>query len=232
MQDAFTARFARNFEAISKDEQTLLWEKRVAVLGCGGLGGYVVEYLCRFGAGRFTVCDGDVFEPSNLNRQLLCTEKTIGQNKAEAAKARISAINNAASVTVFSERMTAENAAVILRECDVAVCALDTVSARRILAEVAGALRIPVILGAIAGWCGQVAVLRPGERLLDLLYLAGEEHGEETVLGNLSFTAAFCAALQASETAKLLLGRPSALRGGEVLQFDLLQQLFEKINLC
>ena len=231
MSDTFDARFSRNFEAISKEEQAQLAEKHVAVLGCGGLGGYVVEYLARLGVGFFTLCDGDVFDQSNLNRQLLSTEDSIGQNKAEAAKARILDIHKTASVAVFPENMTDQNAGLILSGCDVAVCALDTVSARRVLAEAAKTLHIPVVFGAIAGWCGQVAVMQPGDNLLDMLYPAGEERGEEMILGNLSFTAALCAALQAAETAKALLARPVGLIRGQLLQFDLLQNTFEEIIL-
>ena len=60
------APFDRNFPALTQQEQRQLWESHVCVVGCGGLGGYIIEYLARVGVGRLTVVDGDRFEPSNL----------------------------------------------------------------------------------------------------------------------------------------------------------------------
>jgi len=79
---SFTDTFARNQGALSDAEQRLLQEKRVAVIGCGGLGGYVVEELVRIGVGRLHLFDPDVFSPSNCNRQLNALQSTLGRNKA------------------------------------------------------------------------------------------------------------------------------------------------------
>ena len=64
-------RYSRNLPAVSEEEQAVLARRRVLVAGCGGLGGYLIEYLARMGVGEITAVDGDLFEPSNLNRQLL-----------------------------------------------------------------------------------------------------------------------------------------------------------------
>ena len=82
-------RYSRNGGALSAEEQRQLADASVLVLGCGGLGGYVIELLARIGVGRIAAADGDVFCVSNLNRQLLCTEETLGMNKALAAEARV-----------------------------------------------------------------------------------------------------------------------------------------------
>ena len=78
-------RYNRNMMALSPEECAALAGKRVAVVGCGGLGGSVIEALARIGVGFLRVIDGDVFEESNLNRQLLCTEAALGRPKAEVA---------------------------------------------------------------------------------------------------------------------------------------------------
>ena len=75
------ARYQRNQKMISTAEQLLLFRSRIAVIGCGGLGGYVIEELARLGVGRIIAIDPDVFEEHNLNRQLLATPKTLGQGK-------------------------------------------------------------------------------------------------------------------------------------------------------
>ena len=73
-------RYDRN-RIFSGEQQDELGEKRVAVIGCGGLGGYAIEMLARAGVGHIRVCDGDVFDETNLNRQLLCTEDGAGKKQ-------------------------------------------------------------------------------------------------------------------------------------------------------
>ena len=70
-------RYERN-RIFSREQQEELSEKKAAVIGCGGLGGYAIEMLARAGVGHIKVCDGDVFDETNLNRQLLCTEAQLG----------------------------------------------------------------------------------------------------------------------------------------------------------
>ena len=86
-------RYSRNIPALSEAECALLCSKTVAVIGCGGLGGYLIEYLTRIGVGSIRCVDGDVFEESNLNRQLLSSPALLGTGKAAAATARIREIN-------------------------------------------------------------------------------------------------------------------------------------------
>ena len=79
------ARYARNIPALSATECEILRQKRVLVVGCGGLGGHVIDQLARIGVGSIRAVDGDVFEETNLNRQLLSSVPLLGVNKAKAA---------------------------------------------------------------------------------------------------------------------------------------------------
>ncbi|NLG41191.1 MAG: HesA/MoeB/ThiF family protein, partial [Chloroflexi bacterium] len=81
-------RYLRNHDAISEAEQAILAQKRVLVVGCGGLGGYVIECLARIGVGYLRVVDGDVFDETNLNRQLLSSNMNLGRPKTLAAQQR------------------------------------------------------------------------------------------------------------------------------------------------
>ena len=87
------ARYERNIPALTEAECALLRNKRVLVVGCGGLGGHLIEFLARVGIGSVRVVDGDVFEPSNLNRQLLSEVPLLGVSKAKAAADRIARVN-------------------------------------------------------------------------------------------------------------------------------------------
>jgi len=89
------ARYRRNRETVSTADQLRLRRSRVAVIGCGGLGGYLVEQLARLGVGRLAVIDPDVFEEHNLNRQLLSSPAALGRPKVEVAAERVAAVNPA-----------------------------------------------------------------------------------------------------------------------------------------
>lgn len=78
---------------ISEKNQEQLLKMDFAVLGCGGQGGYIIDFLCRLGVHKIVIFDGDTFEESNLNRQLGATESTIGKNKALVMQKYISNIN-------------------------------------------------------------------------------------------------------------------------------------------
>ena len=223
-------RYLRNHDAISKGEQAILATKRVLVVGCGGLGGIVIECLARIGVGRLRVVDGDVFEESNLNRQLLSSTMNLGRPKVLAAKQRVMAINPLVEVDAVQADLAAENAMELLAGCDAAVDCLDNIPARLVLQQAAKVAGIPVVHGAVAGWLGRICVIQPGEGLLNLLYPdMGDAQGEELQMGALSFTATLIASWQVAETVKLLLGKPGLK--GEILEVDLLQASVKKIKI-
>jgi len=214
--------YARNFDAISTAEQSVLTQKTVFVVGCGGLGGYVVEYLGRLGVGRLVVADPDLFEVSNLNRQLLSSHMNLGKPKVLAAKQRIQAINPLVRVDIHQVKMTNANSLSLISGADVVVDALDNIPDRLVLQGACKVAGIPLVHGAIAGWCGQVCVVMPGQDLLDKIYPDAQvQQGDEAQSGSLSFSAGLVAALQAAEVVKLLLGR-GAVRPTLVL-IDLLR---------
>ena len=223
-------RYLRNHDAISEAEQAILAQKRVLVVGCGGLGGYAIECLARIGVGHLRVVDGDVFDETNLNRQLLSSSMNLGRPKTLAAQQRVMAVNPLVEVEAFQTLLTDENAVPLLDGCDVAVDALDNIPSRLVLQQAARSAGIPLVHGAVAGWIGQVCVVQPGQDLLNSLYPASTDtQGEEQETGTLSFTAALTASWQAAETVKLLLGKPGL--DGEILELDLLNSSFVKIKL-
>lgn len=204
-------RYNRNMPALSAEENAVLRSKRVCVIGCGGLGGFIIELLARAGAGQLNVVDSDVFEASNLNRQLLSEEGNIGRSKAETAALRVSRINSDVKVNVFPEMFTNDSAGRILEGCDIAMDALDNVESRLALADACTKTGIHLVHGAISGFFAQISVVAPGSGTLSKLYPA---HSADTPQrGNLGFVAATCASIQTAEAVKILCGRQSALLG-------------------
>lgn len=207
-------RYLRNLGLFGWEGQRRLLERCVAVVGCGGLGGHVIEGLARSGVGRLIVVDGDRFVPHNLNRQILGTLGGLGRLKAEVAAERVAEVNPAVEVVVRAVTATAENLSDLLAGADVVVDALDTPRDRLVLQTAAAQLGLPLVHGAIAGFIGQVSTVFPGDWTLSLLYGGGRvpAHGAEFFLGTPAPTPALVAAFQVAEVLKILLGRGELLR--------------------
>lgn len=205
-------RYSRNKNLMSDDEITLLSQKKVCVLGLGGLGGYIVEMLSRIGVGSLTLVDGDVFDETNLNRQLFSSMNNLGSSKALEAEKRVRGINPLTKVIPVYEFIDSSNAMKIIANHDVIVDALDSIDLRKSIAKVCTELNLPLVHGAIAGWYGQVATIYPNDTTLDILYPKDIKRGIEKELGNPSFTPALVASIQVSEVIKLLLNRGDLLR--------------------
>lgn len=225
------ARYQRNRQIISVQDQARLFASTVAVLGCGGLGGYILEELVRLGVGTIVAVDPDVFEEHNLNRQVLSTTKTLGTAKVDAAVERLAQINPSVTVRALRQAIGSDNGEEILTGCDLAVDALDSISARLDVSRVCSRMKIPLVHGAIAGWYGHVVTQLPGEDTLERIYAAKDkDKGIETGLGNPSFTPAVVASLQVAEACKYLLKRGQSL-SGTMLFVNLLDMEVEKISL-
>ncbi|HXP95278.1 MAG TPA: HesA/MoeB/ThiF family protein [Telmatospirillum sp.] len=225
------ARYQRNRKTISIEQQRTLLQSQVAVIGCGGLGGYVIEQLARLGVGTLVAVDPDVFEEHNLNRQILSSMAAIGRPKVLMAEERVAAINPAVTLVPLCDRFEASNVRPYLEKCQVVVDAVDTVSVRLAISDVCEQIGVPLVHGAIAGWYGQITTEYSGDRALRALYQhASGDRGEERSLGNPSFTPAVVASLQSVEVCKILIGVGTSLRH-RVLTLDLLDMNFEEISL-
>jgi molybdopterin/thiamine biosynthesis adenylyltransferase len=208
-------RYVRNTGTIGLEGQIKLLQSTVAVVGLGGLGGYITEALARMGVGRLILIDGDAFEEHNYNRQLLSAESRLGVEKAEAALQRVAQINRAVAVDAHAVMLTRENLPQLLAGVDVVVDALDRLPIRIMLQDGAKALSIPLVHGSIAGFLGQVLTILPGDLGLRSLY--GEtdqlpEQGLEAQLGTPAATPMAVAAWEAQEVVKILVGRGELLR--------------------
>ena len=210
-------RYIRNLDIITPAEQLRLAESRVAVAGAGGLGGQVILLLARIGVGQLTVADHDRFEESNLNRQALCTLKTLRKSKARTAADAVASINPGVRVVAHPVKIDAANIDRVLAGAEVIVDALDNVPDRLVLQDAARRRCVPMVHGALAGFEGRIMTVCPGDPGLAQLYDAAEpDEAEmerpEALLGVPAMTAALIAALQAMEVLKILLRRGRLFR--------------------
>ena len=220
-------RYERNIPALTEAECMTLREKRVLVVGCGGLGGHIIDQLARIGIGSLRVVDGDVFEESNLNRQLLCQVPLLGVGKARAAAEHVAQVNPCVRVEAVEAFLTEDNAQELLRDCHIVLDGLDNIPSRKLLARACEYAGIPYVYGAIQGWVAQAAVSMPGDRLVEKLFPEGVVIRDKSVL---SFTPALCASMQVAFCVRLLTGREVA--GGVISCFDLLNGEFETIPMA
>jgi len=225
------ARYERNSKTISIEGQLTLLQSTVAVVGCGGLGGYIIEELARLGVGTIKLIDPDTFEEHNLNRQILCTTSALGKPKVEVARSRILDINPAVKVFAIHNAFTLENGKGLLHGSRVVVDGLDNIPSRIALAEICEDLKIPLVHGSIAGWYGQVTTQLPGTKsVLNIYGKCKEERGVEKELGNPSFTPAIIASLEVAEVCKIILGQGNLL-DKRMLFLNLFDMHFGEIGL-
>ena len=139
-------RFIRTQMLLGEDAMERLATSRVAVFGLGGVGGHVVEALARSGIGALDLIDNGTVALSNLNRQIIATENTLGELKTEAAKARVLSVNPNCRVTLHNCFFLPENADTFdFSAFDYVVDAIDTVSGKLAIIEKALAAGVPVI---------------------------------------------------------------------------------------
>lgn len=139
-------RYSRSRFLLGEDAMRTLRNAHVAVFGLGGVGGYVVEALARTGIGALTLVDHDTVSKTNLNRQILATEETVGQEKALVAAARVKAIDPAIRVYPKVCFYLPETAGEFdFSEFDYVVDAIDTVTGKLTLIQAAQAAGTPII---------------------------------------------------------------------------------------
>lgn len=203
-------RYLRNMHTLSIQDQICLLQANIAIFGVGGLGGYILELLARMGVGRMLICDGDRFEESNLNRQLMSNQDNLGQNKAIVAKEKINSVNSSVDLSVVDRFAAEEELPELFKDKDLVVDALGGLEIRRILFKAAEMAGLPMVSGFIAGATGGVSTVFPGDK--GLLSMWEGHVGAEERLGCLAHTASAIASMQCAEVVNLLCGKEVRLK--------------------
>ncbi|MFK4820555.1 molybdopterin-synthase adenylyltransferase MoeB [Ochrobactrum quorumnocens] len=156
-------RYARHIvlPEIGGPGQQMLKAARVLVVGAGGLGAPVLQYLAAAGIGTLGLVDDDTVSLSNLQRQVIHDTESVGQAKVESAKSSIARINPHVKVEGYSLRLNAENAQALISQYDVVVDGSDNFATRYALADAAALAGRPLVTGAMGRFDGTVTVLMP-----------------------------------------------------------------------
>lgn len=213
---------------IGQAGQDKLSEARVLVIGAGGLGCPVLQYLAAAGVGTLGIMDFDVVETSNLQRQVLFGASSIGQNKVTAAKMRLEDLNSNITINAYPEKLTFRNAVDLFNQYDIIVDGTDNFETRYLINDAAVLTGKPLVFAAIYKFQGQVSVFnynngptyrcafpkKPGRN-------AVPNCSEVGVLGVLP---GIIGTLQANEVLKLIL-RIGEVLSGKLYFYDALTNL-------
>ena len=231
----FKEQFERTQRLLGGEALEKLSAARVAVFGIGGVGGYVCEALVRSGVGSFDLVDKDKVSLSNLNRQIIALQETVGKYKTEVMRERMHSINPDVQVRIYNQFFLPENADQFpFSEYDYVVDAVDTVTAKIELIMRAQAAGVPVISAMGAGnkldagkmkvadiydtsVCPLARVMRRelkkrGVKKLKVVYsdeppIRPDDPGDDpSVPGSTSFVPAVCGLMIAGEVVKDLAG--------------------------
>ncbi|MCQ2603163.1 MAG: ThiF family adenylyltransferase [Clostridia bacterium] len=186
-------------------------DKCAVIIGCGGLGCFVIEEIARFGVGKLILVDGDKFSKSNMNRQLLATYDNIGKYKAQLYAERVKQISSA-EVEYHNEYFDDGNYSII-EKADIVFDCVDNFDTRKKLSAYAKQLGKTVVHGAIEGEEGQIIVSFPDDDSFDKFLSSAEEIEHATN----SYSVATVASIQAGIGTKVLSGDGNKYRGKLVL---------------
>ncbi len=200
-------RYLRNQKQLTSKNQLALLASTVAVIGLGGLGGYVAEGLARAGAGTLILIDGDVIDVSNLNRQILATTENIGKKKVDEGKKRITQINPAIEVRAIPAFITEENIHSFLATSSIAIDCLDSISSRFILEKGCRSNQIPLVSAAVGGNSGQATVIYPEDPGFSAIYGSADSNTRKSLeqsMGTVPYIPMMLAAIQCAETISII----------------------------
>lgn len=148
---------------IGDEGQEKIKNAKVLVIGAGGLGCPVLQYLATAGVGTIGIIDFDIIEIHNLHRQILYTENQLGLPKASTAKNVLEQLNPLIKVLAFEEKLTAENAVKLIQDFDIVIDGSDNFSTRYLVNDICVELKKTLVYGSILKFEGQLAIFNHNE---------------------------------------------------------------------
>ncbi|GAA4282297.1 HesA/MoeB/ThiF family protein [Gaetbulibacter aestuarii] len=202
---------------IGPEGQKKISNAKVLVIGAGGLGCPVLQYLAAAGVGTLGIIDFDTVEIHNLQRQILFGSSSLGQNKAVAARARLEDLNDSISIQAYPEALTYKNALKLFKDYDIIVDGSDNFDTRYLVNDACVITNKPLVYGAIYKFEGQVSVFNynegPSYRCLFPEPPKTYEVPNCDSIGVLGVLPGIIGTMQANEVLKLILNLGELLSG-------------------
>lgn len=169
-QGVLPEHFRRHAGLLTLENQERLLDLPVFIAGCGGLGGEIAAHLARLGAGRLYLCDYDVFEESNLNRQRFCNADSLGKPKAETTARALAKIAPWGDFQPLTMRLVPENPPACLASCAIVIDCLDSVPSKKMLEQMAHKASVAWLHGAVLQHEGFACLRQEPGSVLESLY--------------------------------------------------------------
>jgi len=202
---------------IGQTGQDKISNTKVLVIGAGGLGCPVLQYLTAAGVGTIGIMDFDVVELSNLQRQVLFGKSSLGKNKAQAAKKRLEDLNDAITIIAYAEKLTHQNAIDLFQRYDIIVDGTDNFETRYLINDACVITNTPLAFGAIFKFEGQVSVFNykngPTYRCLFPNPPEQDSIPNCSEIGVLGVLPGIIGSMQANEVLKIILELGTTLSG-------------------
>jgi len=241
LTDEQVERYARHIllPEIGGAGQAKIRAAKVLVVGAGGLGAPVIQYLAAAGVGTIGIIDDDVVDLSNLQRQVIHATSRIGMAKVESAKAAVADINPDVTIETHQERLTAGNARALIAGYDIVADGCDNFTTRFLVMDSCYLEQKTLVSGAILRFDGQLSVFKPHQRSANnypcyrCLYPEAPPPDMIPTCAEAGVMGALCGtigSLQASEVLKEITGAGESLAGSLIL-FDGLRTDFRKIKI-
>lgn len=230
------ARYARHIslENVGMEGQEKLKAAKVLVIGAGGLGCPILQYLTAAGVGTIGIVDHDVVDESNLQRQILYTADQTGTPKVEAAIASLSGLNSFVNLVPFQEKLNRDNVLEIFKEFDFILDGSDNFPTRYLVNDACVILDKPLVHGSIFKFDGQVSVFNyengPSYRCLFPQPPSSEEVPNCSEVGVIGVLPGIIGTQMASECIKMILELGTSL-SGTLLVVNTLANNFLKLNI-
>lgn len=220
MNDQQLLRYSRHIllPQIDIAGQEKLNQSRALIVGAGGLGSPAAMYLAASGVGRLTICDGDHVDLTNLQRQIVHDNNSIGMTKALSAKQSLTRINPEINIVAIEERVAAEKLYQLIAETDAVVDACDNFSTRHLINRACIAHGKPLISGAAVRFDGQISVFDLRYKNSPCYHCLYPAEGDPedmpcSIMGVFSPLVGIIGCMQAAETLKILLDIGKSLNG-------------------
>ena len=238
MNDNQLLRYSRHIllPQIGYEGQDKLVNSHALIVGAGGLGSPAALYLAAGGVGKLTICDFDVVDLTNLQRQIIHTTRSVGIKKAISAQQTIHELNPDVEVRTVCERLTEDSLQALVAEADVVLDCTDNFATRYALNRVCVKLRKPLVSGAAINFEGQVTVFDMRADDSPCYHCLFPEIGNEEGLrcaesGVFSPLVGIIGTTQAAEAMKLLMGIGQSLQG-RLLLLDALHMEWRSLKLA
>ncbi|MDR3222197.1 MAG: HesA/MoeB/ThiF family protein [Methanobrevibacter sp.] len=226
---------SRQMSIVTKSQQEKFKNAEITVIGTGGIGGATLEMLARQGVGKLNFVDKDVFDLSNLNRQVMSNLDALGRDKTLVTKEELRKINPYVETNRINQEINEDNVEEIIKGSDILIDAVDNLITRVILTRAANKLNIPYIHGAIHGTAGQITTFTNDTPTYEELFkfpsigkkldnnvredIQKMTRGVPPVIGPVPN---IIGCLEAFESFKLITGVGKVTYAPELLSFDLL----------